>query len=109
MGTEKLDFTSLCHEKVLCTVQQYFCTAICVVSEALAVAEELLLNEDLIGTRHRLQQLHMLRQRAESEDGRVPLEIPEGRMMANQRFQEPPYEILQGYLDDLGQVAGSRS
>ena len=83
-------------------------TAICVVSEALAVAEELLLNEDLIGTRDRLQQLHMLRQRAE-ENGRVPLEIPEGRMMANQRFQEPPYEILQGYLDDLGQVAGSRS
>lgn len=72
------------------------------------MAEELQLNEDLTGTHGRLQQLHMLRQRAE-ENGRVPLEIPEGRMIANQRFEEPPYEILQGYLDDLGHVAGSRS
>lgn len=79
-----------------------------VVSEALQITEELHLTEDLIGARDRLQQLYLLRQRA-GESRRVPLEIPERRLESNQRFQEPPCEVLQGYLDDLARVSRSRN
>lgn len=77
-------------------------------SEALQITEELHLTEDLIGARDRLQQLYLLRQRA-GESRRVPLEIPERRLESNQRFQEPPCEVLQGYLDDLARVSRSRN
>jgi len=73
------------------------------VSEALAAAEELQLREDLIGIRHRLQQLHVLRQMA-GDRGRISLEIPQGRMMRNNRFQEPPFEVLQRHLNNLARV-----
>ena len=85
-----------------------FYTGISVVSEALRIAEDLQLNEDVIGVRVRLQQLYLLRQQGE-ENGRIPLEIPEGRMVRSQPFQEPRYEILQGYLEQLTRVSRSRS
>jgi len=85
-----------------------FCTGISVVSEALRIAQDLQLNEDVIGVQDRLRQLYLLRQRGE-ENGRMPLEIPEGRMGRNEPFQEPRDEILQGYLEQLTRVSRSRS
>ena len=67
------------------------------------MAEELHLREDLIGIRHRLQQLHVLQQMA-GDRGRISLEIPQGRMMRNNRFQEPPFEVLQRHLNNLARV-----
>jgi len=81
---------------------------ISVVSEALRIAQDLQLNEDVIGVQDRLRQLYLLRQRGE-ENGRMPLEIPEGRMGRNEPFQEPRDEILQGYLEQLTRVSRSRS
>ena len=78
------------------------------VSEALRIAQDLQLNEDVIGVQDRLRQLYLLRQRGE-ENGRMPLEIPEGRMGRNEPFQEPRDEILQGYLEQLTRVSRSRS
>ena len=36
--------------------------------------------------------------------GRMSFEVPVGRMAGNQPFQEPRYEILERYLDELRQV-----
>lgn len=81
---------------------------ISVLSESLIAAEELQLNEDLIGIRDRLQQLYMLRQRAE-QNGRISLEIPaQPRMMRNNGFQEPPFLVLQEHLDNLALVMRCR-
>ena len=83
-------------------------TGISLVSEALRIAEDLQLQEDIRGTHDRLQQLHRLRLRG-VESGRMPREIPVGRTARNQRFREPQVEILEGYLHELSRVSQSQT
>ena len=67
------------------------------------IAEDLQLQEDIRGSRDRLQQLNLLRQ-AGGGSGLLTFEMPEGRMAINEPFQEPGYEILEGYLAELTHV-----
>ena len=68
-----------------------------VVTNAFRIARELRLREDFSGSRDGLRQLCFL-------SGRMSFEVPVGRMAGNQPFQEPRYEILERYLDELRQV-----
>lgn len=75
----------------------FYLIGITVVTNAFRIAQELRLREDSGGSRNRLTQLCFL-------SGRMSFEVPVGRMAGNQPFQEPRYEILERYLDELRQV-----
>ena len=82
----------------MCTSKCYFyLIGIRVVTNAFKIAQELRLREDFSGSRDRLRQLSVV-------SGRMSFEVPVGRMAGNQPFQEPRYEILERYLDELRQV-----
>ncbi|XP_027058307.1 uncharacterized protein LOC113685052 isoform X2 [Pocillopora damicornis] len=76
--------------------------AISSVSEALRIAEDLQLQTDIKGARDRLQQLDRLRMER-GEGGRGPHDQDERRVARYQGFEEPGFEVLERFLEQLTQ------
>lgn len=74
--------------------------AISSVSEALKIAEDLQLQTDIKGARDRLLQLDRLRMER-GEGGQWPHDLDERRVARYQGFEEPGFEVLERFLEQL--------